>query len=222
MLDSGSSNRKIRTMVTKSVTITIEGMGKMGRFNIEEYETVGERIARAHADHPDLRIVTDLVEVVRDPETMKPLQYIVRAQVWYGDVLKAVDYAEEIVGNSPVNKTSALENACTSAIGRALADANYQGTDPRSKRPSREEMEKVQRAEVASVSVKEVVKVVYTPEQIDEAKKLAEAVGQAIDVDTLKSIYQEANSKGLLHVGIGDASLNSVIVTAKKSMEANK
>lgn len=194
----------------------------MARFNIDDYETVGERISRAHADHPDLRIVTNLVDVVRDPETQKPLQYIVRAEVWYGDILKAVDYAEEIVGSSPVNKTSALENACTSSIGRALANANYQGTDPRSKRPSREEMEKVQRAESASVSVKEVVKVVFTPEQIDEAKKLAEAIEQAIDLDTLKSIWQEASAKNLLHVNFGDLSLNSMIATAKKSIESVK
>lgn len=34
---------------------------------------------------------------------------------------KFVDYAQEKVGDGYINKTSALENACTSAVGRALA-----------------------------------------------------------------------------------------------------
>ncbi len=194
----------------------------MARFNIEDYETVGERLARAHADHPDLRIVTDLVEVIRDPESQRPLQYIVRAQVWYGETLKAVDYAEEIVGSSMVNKTSALENACTSAIGRALADANYQGSNPRSNRPSREEMEKVQRAENNNVSVKEVMRVVYSQDQIDHAKRLADLVAVAETIDEVKSVYDEASKNGLLHVTVNNASLNSVIVAGKKTMEKDK
>ena len=195
----------------------------MARFNIEDYETVGERLARAHADHPDLRIVTDLVEVIRDPESQRPLQYIVRAQVWYGETLKAVDYAEEIVGSSMVNKTSALENACTSAIGRALADANYQGSNPRSNRPSREEMEKVQRAEAnTSVPIKEVMRVVYSQDQIDHAKRLADLVVVATTIDEVKKVYDEAAINGLLHVTVGDVSLNSVIVTGKNMIQENK
>jgi hypothetical protein len=47
------------------------------------------------------------------------------AQVWIGDRLAANGFAEEVVGGSPVNKTSALENCETSAIGRALANAGY-------------------------------------------------------------------------------------------------
>ena len=91
-------------------------------FNLDNYETVAERLARAHSDHPDLRIITDLVAVERTPEG-KPIQYIVRAQAWLGDILKAQDYAEEIVGSSNVNKTSALENCTTSAIGRVTISA---------------------------------------------------------------------------------------------------
>jgi len=51
-----------------------------------------------------------------------------------------IDYAHEVVGNSPVNKNFALANGATSAIGRALADLNFA---PKGKRPSREEMAKV-------------------------------------------------------------------------------
>jgi hypothetical protein len=51
-------------------------------------------------------------------------------------------YAEEVRGSSMVNKTSALENCETSAIGRALANYQYQGSR---KRASLEEMVKVYR-----------------------------------------------------------------------------
>ena len=38
-------------------------------------------------------------------------------------------YAEEIRGSTNINKTSALENCETSAIGRALASMGYAGTE---------------------------------------------------------------------------------------------
>jgi hypothetical protein len=44
-----------------------------------------------------------------------------------------------------VNKLSFVENCATSAIGRALATYAY---SPKGKRPSKEEMEKVQRGEM--------------------------------------------------------------------------
>jgi len=55
----------------------------------------------------------------------------------------ATGFAEEVRDASPVNRTSHVENAETSAIGRALANWRYASkTQPR---PSRQEMEKVQR-----------------------------------------------------------------------------
>jgi hypothetical protein len=55
---------------------------------------------------------------------------------------KATGYAFEVDGGYGANKTSALENCETSAIGRALANMALHG----SKRSSREEMAKVERA----------------------------------------------------------------------------
>jgi hypothetical protein len=69
---------------------------------------------------------------------------VIRAELWLEDVCIATGYAEEVRGAGNVNRTSHVENCETSAVGRALANAGMAGTDV-NKRPSREEMAKVQR-----------------------------------------------------------------------------
>jgi hypothetical protein len=68
---------------------------------------------------------------------------VIRAELWLEDVCIATGYAEEVRGAGNVNRTSHVENCETSAVGRALANAGMAGSDV-SKRPSREEMTKVQ------------------------------------------------------------------------------
>lgn len=185
----------------------------MARFDLDSYETVAQRLNRAHVDHPDLRVITDIVNVQRD-DAGRALQYIIRAQIWIGEVLKAQDFAEETVGTSPVNKVSALENGCTSAIGRALADMGYAGVDVNNKpvRPSREEMEKVQRYE-------EKPTITYTQDQIDGAREMAEDVKNAPNLDELKMIHDIALGASILHVPHNGTTLLQLIIDKKKELE---
>ena len=106
----------------------------MPKFNLDEYEPVEDRIRRFYSDHPDGRITADLLSDANDLGMV-----VVKAYVYVGEELKSTGLAYEKNGEGYVNKTSHLENCETSAIGRALANFNYAG----SRRPSREEMEKV-------------------------------------------------------------------------------
>lgn len=186
-------------------------------FNLDNYEPVADRLARALKDHPEMRVITDLVAVERTPDG-KPIQYIVRAQIWLGDLLKAQDYAEEMVGSSPVNRTSALENCTTSAIGRALADMGYQGQlNGKASRPSREEMEKVERAKA-----EQSVAVELTPEQLSLAKEALEQIPAIDSMEELKLFYNGAKAANLLSIQIDGKSINQVIASRKKELEAVK
>lgn len=179
-------------------------------FDLNAYETVAERLQRAHADHPDLRIITRILETVRDPQTLRPIQYIVESSVYYGDVLKAVDVAEEMVGSSPVNKYSALENCSTSAAGRALSMAGYLGIDPNSKkptRPTRNEMEKVERAKSASVEVKP--KPEPSAEDVIKAGELIKQIPNITTKDDLRAIYKE--NERILEVKVNGTTLLDAI-----------
>lgn len=121
----------------------------MSRFDLSEYEPVEDRLARFHTDHPEGRVLTDLV-------SHGDGTWIVKATVYrdQADLPDATGYAHEKTGDGMVNKTSALENCETSAVGRALANLGYA---PKGKRPSREEMAKVEAAEVDLSALEELI-----------------------------------------------------------------
>jgi hypothetical protein len=151
-------------------------------FNLEDYETVEERLVKFWKDHPDGRIDTLLVD-----STLQ--RFIVKASVYRTEVDAqpwTTGYAEETVSTRGVNSTSALENCETSAIGRALANAGYV---TKGKRPSREEMSKVKAAEPKPFTEKlndriitEVEDDPWTVKAVAPAPSAAEAVALVQDV----------------------------------------
>ena len=128
-------------------------------FNLDDYETVEERLIKFWKDHPDGQIHTEVVEATASRFIVKALIYRTEADVrpW------TTGLAEETVQGRGVNATSALENCETSAIGRALANAGYA---TKGKRASREEMGKVAKLAVVKANIEEVkVKMADTSQQ---------------------------------------------------------
>jgi hypothetical protein len=115
-------------------------------FNLEDYETVEERLVKFWKDHPDGQIHTKVLEHTAS-------RFIVEASIYRTEADArpwTTGLAEETIQGRGVNATSALENCETSAIGRALANAGYA---TKGKRASREEMSKVK----AKVEVQNIV-----------------------------------------------------------------
>ena len=151
-------------------------------FNLEDYETVEDRLAKFWKEHEDGRIETTLVE-----STLQ--RFIVKASIFRTEVdaqAWTTGFAEETVSTRGVNSTSALENCETSAIGRALANAGYAS---KGKRPSREEMSKVKASEPKPFAEKLADKITmpveddpWTTKAVGEAPSSADAIALVQDV----------------------------------------
>jgi hypothetical protein len=132
-------------------------------FNLDDYETVEERLVKFWKDYKDGQIHTKLLEHTSG-------RFIVEASIYRTEADArpwTTGLAEETVQGRGVNATSALENCETSAIGRALANAGYA---TKGKRASREEMSKV-------------AKVVEIKDKIDEVKaKMADTSQQYVPI----------------------------------------
>jgi hypothetical protein len=146
-------------------------------FNLDDYEPVAARHARWLADHPNGRTITHMISAPGAD------MCVIRAELWLEDICIATGYAEEVRGAGNVNRTSHVENCETSAVGRALANAGYAGSDV-NKRPSREEMSKVQRmsqgtdARMPSVQVTQPAGTA-SDKQIGFAKSLLKKAGHS-------------------------------------------
>ena len=100
-------------------------MSDTGTVNIhgKQYKTVALRVQEFRAHCPNYSIITELVH--RD-DTLVVMKAAIADES--GRVI-GTGYSEEVRASSNINRTSALENAETSAIGRALAAAGYAGTE---------------------------------------------------------------------------------------------
>lgn len=117
-------------------------------FNLDDYETVEERLIKFWKDNPEGRVFTRLLESTAS-------RFIVEAAIYRhkDDTAPwATGLAEETVQGRGVNATSALENCETSALGRSLANAGYA---TKGKRASREEMSKVAAKSAAQTAIEE-------------------------------------------------------------------
>jgi len=155
-------------------------------FNLDDYETVEERLIKFWKDYPDGRIATKLLDFSGG-------KYIVQAYIFRTEADQhawSTGLAEETIAGRGVNATSALENCETSAIGRALATAGYA---TKGKRPSREEMSKVAAKEAVVTQIAEVkAKMAQTAEQYVPVAKADDPWTQweAAPVQTLETAVE--------------------------------
>ena len=156
-------------------------------FNLDDYEPVAARHARwlenRLIDHAEgrcgyPRVISHMLSAPGADVC------VMRTELWLGDLCIATGHAEEVRGQGNVNRTSHLENAETSSLGRALAAAGMAGSDV-SKRPSREEMAKVQRMTTRTDEAWENTTIrepagVASEKQINYAKSLLKAQGHPV------------------------------------------
>ena len=113
-------------------------------FNLEDYEPVQSRFAR----FIDWSLTQDnFYSVVSEMLSVPGADICVfKTSIICDGVVIATGHAEEVRGAGNVNRTSHAENCETSSLGRCLSNFprhNFAGSDV-NKRPSREEMMKVQ------------------------------------------------------------------------------
>lgn len=158
-------------------------------FDLSNYETVESRLLRYWEQFPDGRIETTLMNY--DGESC-----IVRTVIWkHRDDANptATGYAHEIHTDRGVNMTSFIENCESSSIGRCLANMNF---SKQGARPSREEMQKVERltpTDSRETPVHIPRGAFATPKQIGYIKKLAKDAGLD-DLRLLELIQRTLNS----------------------------
>lgn len=113
----------------------------MPRFDLSNYVDVQTRLNRFHLEYPDGRIATMLES---DPNDREHAVFVAHVYKHRDHAFPdATGWAQEVKGPNGANLTSHVENAETSAIGRALANLGY--ATSLKDRPSREEMAKVER-----------------------------------------------------------------------------
>jgi hypothetical protein len=157
-------------------------------FDLSNYETVETRLNRFWETYPDGRVETTLMNY--DGDTC-----IVRSVIWkHRDDAHptATGYAHEIHTDRGVNATSFVENCETSSLGRCLANMGFA---TQGKRPSREEMQKVERqgGQVASSAHVHIPQGAFsTPKQQGYIKKLAKDANMD-DLNLLEFIQRTVN-----------------------------
>lgn len=113
----------------------------MPRFDPNKYVTVQDRIVLFWEQYPEGAIRTQLESPSDDFDTCRYSASIFKDR--NNNQPDAVGWAFEKAGGNGANSTSHEENCETSAIGRALANMGYAVSQET--RPSREEMQKVNR-----------------------------------------------------------------------------
>jgi len=170
----------------------------MPKFDLKNYETVEDRLKVFWKDYPEGRIETEIIHITPDG-TCVTIQASVFKQ---GEDARpvATGIAQETKGQGGfANADAWMENCETSALGRALANWKYQGSNK--PRPSQEEMKKVQKSkpkqEVEKVTEESIKKfeddIGYKKEEGKNAKQLNSVIaGFGLSEDVVNTYKAQA------------------------------
>jgi len=153
-------------------TVTIAKGGKKN-----EYVMVHERVKHFRELFPKGSILTELIN------SDDPLEIICKATIVNDGTILGVGHASELKGDGFINKTSALENAETSAVGRALGNIGiginlgFASAD-----------------EIVNATAKQEEKVDLSKEAIAKARKSLEDA-HAKDADALREAFYALHEK---------------------------
>jgi ribosomal protein S24E len=150
----------------------------------KEYKTVAKRVDEFRKEHKtDLAIITSLVD--RDEDTV-----VMKAEIIDKDGRTiATGYAEEHRAASQINKTSALENCETSAIGRALANFGLGGGEYASADEVAQAISQQAEAQPKKLTFDEIREHLGTLKTTTEVNNYAKEVAKAFPNPTEKQSY---------------------------------
>jgi len=162
-----------QTKTNKLKTVNIKG---------KDYVMVNERIKELKRLYPDYSIVTEI-------EHLEDKMCVVKAMILDADGNpKSTGHAYEREGSTPINRTSFIENAETSAVGRAIGFLNI-GIDT-----------SICSAEELAIAISQQ----ETPEQIAERKLNGEAVQLPTGEDFAKAMKSASAQQITMIKGIAE------------------
>lgn len=160
----------------------------MGKFNLDDYETVDSRLKRFWKDHPAACLNTELLTPIDKIDEHVAFKATIsfntsgfEKTVSLSGYSNVTGYAYEKKGDGYINKTSWVENCETSAIGRALANLGYSGD----KRASREEMSKVTKISAQDYQERKINNVIDKSEKQALLNKLSNPTPIRLDPETI-------------------------------------
>lgn len=153
------------------------------RGEIRQYETVASRLARFRAQYPAYSLLTEIIKDDND-------SIAVKAQIGYYTesnffCVLAEGHAQEFHDSSAINRTACMENAETSAWGRALAAFGFGSA---SGIASADEVEKAQRRERDLSEREPGVLVILQNAAKQGTKALVDAWGELSEADRTSCI----------------------------------
>jgi len=172
---------------------------KFKETNEENYVSIADRIQEFRENYNNHKILTDILKLEKYDD--KNMYTLVRAQIQdENNFTIATGHAMEVEGSNEINKTSFLENAETSAVGRALGILGIGSTEAVG---SKDEIDNAKEKQ-KTVQKKETVK--KGKDLADKAKKDMKQLDLTFIPKLVSGKRTEANlkklGKGLISIGI--------------------